>query len=133
MAVYLIFSLADGQETKVHLSSSTLTVGRAETCDVVLRESGVSSNHASFSIDKDGKVLVQDLKSSNGTFKNGSPIKKTFLQVNDILKIYKVKVSIDGRKLSEDERDKIGATKIADVDMELTLPGLSVTKTKKTS
>ncbi len=132
MAVYLIFTSTDGEETKVHLRSS-LIVGRAETCDVVLRESGVSSNHASFVIDKDGKVLVQDLKSSNGTFKNGNPIKKTFLQVNDILKIYKVKVSIDGRKLSEEERDNIGATKIADVDMELTLPGLSVTKAKKPS
>lgn len=130
MAVYLIFTLPDGQETKVHLSSS-LIVGRAETCDVVLRESGVSSNHCSFVIDKDGKVQVQDLKSSNGTFKNGNPIKKTFLQVNDILKIYKVKVSIDGRKLNQDERDSIGFTKIVDVDMELTLPGLSVTKTKK--
>lgn len=132
MAVYLIFTLADGQETKVHLSSS-LIVGRAETCDVVLRESGVSSNHASFVIDKDGRVQVQDLKSSNGTFKNGNPIKKTFLQVNDILKIYKVKVSIDGRKLNDEERDSIGATKIADVDVELTLPALSVTKAKKTS
>jgi pSer/pThr/pTyr-binding forkhead associated (FHA) protein len=130
MAVYLIFTLPDGQETKVHLTSS-LIVGRADTCDVVLRESGVSSNHASFVIDKDGKVQVQDLKSSNGTFKNGNPIKKTFLQVNDILKIYKVKVSIDGRKLNQDERDSIGFTKIVDVDMELTLPGLSVTKTKK--
>ncbi|MEA9357202.1 FHA domain-containing protein [Bacteriovorax sp. PP10] len=130
MAVYLIFTLPDGEETKVHLSSS-LIVGRAETCDVVLRESGVSSNHCSFVIDKDGKVQVQDLKSSNGTFKNGNPIKKTFLQVNDILKIYKVKVSIDGRKLNQEERDSIGFTKIVDVDMELTLPGLSVTKTKK--
>ena len=130
MAVYLIFTLPDGEETKVHLTSS-LIVGRAETCDVVLRESGVSSNHCSFVIDKDGKVQVQDLKSSNGTFKNGNPIKKTFLQVNDILKIYKVKVSIDGRKLNQEERDSIGFTKIVDVDMELTLPGLSVTKTKK--
>jgi pSer/pThr/pTyr-binding forkhead associated (FHA) protein len=132
MAVYLIFTTPDGEETKVHLSSS-LIVGRADTCDVVLHESGVSSNHASFVIDKDGRIQVQDLKSSNGTFKNGNPIKKTFLQVNDILKIYKVKVSIDGRKLSEEEQDCIGTTKIADVDVELTLPGISVTKAKKPS
>ena len=132
MAVYLVFTLPGGEETKVHLRQS-ITVGRGQDCDVILPEPGVSSNHATISIDKDGKVLIQDLKSSNGTFKNGTQVKKCFLQVNDILKLHKVKVRIDGPKLSEDERDNIGVTKMSEVDVELTLPALSVTKTKKTS
>lgn len=129
MAVYIVFTLPNGGETKVHLSSK-LTVGRSPECDVVIAESGVSSTHASFSIDEKGRILVLDLNSSNGTFKNGDPIKKTYLQVNDILALYKVKVRIDSNKLSDDERDNIGVTKMADIDMELTLPGLSV-KPKK--
>lgn len=133
MAVYLIFTLPGGEDTKVHLSSK-LTVGRGENCDVVLPDSGVSSTHAEISLTPEGKVLVQDLKSSNGTTKNGDKIKKCFLQVNDILKLYKVKVRIDRARLSQDEIDNIGITKMADIDNEdLTLPAMSMTKTKKTS
>jgi hypothetical protein len=42
-----------------------------------------------------------------------------------------VKVRIDANKLSEDERDNIGITKMSDIaNEELTLPGLSI-KPKK--
>lgn len=132
MAVYLVFTLPDGGETKVRLSSK-LTVGRGPECDVIIRDPGVSTNHAFIAIDPDGRILVQDLKSSNGTFKNGAPVKKTYLQVNDVLNLHKVKVRIDANKLSEDERDNIGVTKMSDLaNEELTLPALSI-KPKKSS
>jgi pSer/pThr/pTyr-binding forkhead associated (FHA) protein len=130
MAVYLVFTLPDGGETKVHLASK-LTVGRGPECDVIISEPGVSTNHALIAIEPDGRILVQDLKSSNGSFKNGAPIKKTYLQVNDVLNLHRVKVRIDANKLSEDERDNIGITKMSDIaNEELTLPGLSI-KPKK--
>lgn len=131
MAVYLVFTLPDGGDTKVHLSSQ-LTVGRGPECDVIIRDPGVSTSHALIAIDPGGRILVQDLKSSNGTYKNGEKIKKTYLQVNDTLNLHRVKVRIEANKLSEDERDNIGVTKMADIaNDELTLPGLSI-KPKKT-
>lgn len=131
MAVYLIFTLPIREEIHVHLTSK-LIVGRGEDCDVVLPEAGVSSAHAAIWLDMAGRVVVQDLQSSNGTFKNGEQIKKTILQINDVLHLDKVKMSIDLTRLNERERGKIGTTNIDEIDLELSLPALSV-KTNKSS
>ena len=130
MAVYLIFTLPSRDEIHVHLTSK-ITVGRGENCDVVIPEAGVSSKHVSVWPDLAGRVVVQDLNSSNGTFKNGKQIKKTILQLNDVLNLDKVKMSIDNTRLNERERGKIGTTNIDEIDLELSLPALSV-KTNKT-
>jgi pSer/pThr/pTyr-binding forkhead associated (FHA) protein len=39
--------------------------------DQVLDDSSVSRMHARFSLDRDGKMTVRDLNSSNGTLVNG--------------------------------------------------------------
>ncbi len=129
MAVFLIFTLPNGRETKVHLESRLL-IGRGDDCDVVIGEAGVSSNHAMISLDSLGKVFIKDLKSSNGSFKNGEQISETHLQVNDVLNINKVKVRIEGCKLTEKERDIIGSSKPSYVESELSLPGLSIVSKK---
>lgn len=131
MAVYLIFILPNGKETRVHLESNLL-IGRGDDCDVVIGEAGVSNHHANISFDSKGKILVVDLNSSNGSFKNGEQISKTFLQVNDTLNLNKVKVRIEETKLSPNERTNIGKTKASEIKGDLTLPGLTL-ETKKTS
>src|SRR5262245_20404461 len=47
-----------------------ILIGRAETCQVVVREAGVSRQHARIWIDS-GQALVTDLGSQNGTRVNG--------------------------------------------------------------
>lgn len=130
MAVILVFTLPDGDETKVHLSSK-LTIGRGDNNDVILPDKGVSTNHAIITLEKEGKVLIQDLQSSNGSFKNGTPIKRCYLQVNDVLKLHKVKVRIDRVRLSEKEINSIGVTKEEEIDQDLTLPSLTLTASTK--
>lgn len=130
MAVYLDFILPNGQETKV-LLESTLLIGRGEDCDVVIGEAGVSLHHANISIDPDGKILVVDLNSSNGSFKNGDQISRTHLQINDTLNLNKVKVRIDATKLVPQERNNIGKTKPSELNKDLTVPGLVLENSKK--
>ncbi|MFN8057897.1 MAG: PrsW family glutamic-type intramembrane protease [Vicinamibacterales bacterium] len=45
----------------------TLTIGRATTCDITLADPTVSSHHATLEVDADGRVLLRDDGSANGT------------------------------------------------------------------
>lgn len=54
------------------LSASTI-LGRSDDCDIVLKSDVASRRHASIEI-KDGKLVLSDLGSSNGSFLNGEKI-----------------------------------------------------------
>jgi DNA-binding CsgD family transcriptional regulator len=56
------------------LSPGTNVVGRAEDSDVRLVDTGVSRNHAELSVRPDGRVVLFDLGSTNGTFVLGKRI-----------------------------------------------------------
>lgn len=49
------------------LNKASLTVGRDAACDVHIDNAAVSKKHCEF-VNKEGKFLVRDLGSSNGTF-----------------------------------------------------------------
>lgn len=49
-------------------AGQTVRVGRAADNDVVIAHPQVSGHHCRFSLDEDGRVWVEDLQSSNGTF-----------------------------------------------------------------
>jgi hypothetical protein len=69
----LVVRHPDGSE-RAHALSSELKVGRQEgTNDLVLAESSVSRRHCRFFVE-DGKVLVEDMGSVNGTFVDGQRI-----------------------------------------------------------
>lgn len=50
------------------LTQSTILVGRGKDCAVSLQDVSVSRIHAKLTRQPDGRVLVEDLRSSNGTF-----------------------------------------------------------------
>ena len=72
------FRIRDGQNI----------VGSAPDCDVVLRDTAVSSKHASVRY-KDQKFFITDLDSTNGTFVNEvtEPVAREELKDNDIVRI----------------------------------------------
>jgi adenylate cyclase len=77
----------------IPLLRSTLTMGRRESCDVVLRFGNVSGQHCQLSLEN-GYWFVQDLNSQNGTKVNGHRIMRKRLDPNDTLAVAKHKYTI---------------------------------------
>jgi transglutaminase-like putative cysteine protease len=61
---------------------TSVVVGRAEDCDLVIAHPTVSGRHAKLSWRGD-KVLVEDLSSANGTFVQGQPIERALVRPGD--------------------------------------------------
>jgi hypothetical protein len=63
-------------------------IGSAEGSEVILRDQAVSSKHASISY-RDGKFVITDLDSTNGTFLNleTEPLARTELKDNDLIRV----------------------------------------------
>ncbi|MGD9932237.1 MAG: FHA domain-containing protein [Dehalococcoidia bacterium] len=63
----------DGTERMWPIENASLMVGRADTSDLLLDDLSVSRRHARLTIEN-GRLLVEDLGSSAGTFIDGHPI-----------------------------------------------------------
>jgi sigma-B regulation protein RsbU (phosphoserine phosphatase) len=71
----LVIQHRDGRRTVVALSDRPVRVGRGADCDIDLGidDAEVSRRHAEVRLDADGRVLVTDLRSKNGTRVDGGP------------------------------------------------------------
>ncbi len=73
--------------TEFKLKPGAMTIGRDTSCDFIIDTGEVSRKHAQITT-KDGKVTIEDLNSSNGTFVNYSPIDGTYdLKHMDVVQI----------------------------------------------
>lgn len=82
-----------GGGDNIPLMKSTLTMGRRETCDIVLRFSNVSGQHCQLTLEN-GYWFAQDMNSQNGTKVNGSRIVRKRLDPGDLLSVAKHKYTI---------------------------------------
>jgi len=73
------------------LSKERTTIGRKPHNDIQVDNLAVSGEHAAI-ITILNDSFVEDLNSTNGTLVNGKPIKKHFLQHNDVIEIGKHKL-----------------------------------------
>jgi S1-C subfamily serine protease len=81
------FTILNGTRAgeKLGLGGSGIRIGRESTiCEIVLENPKVSRLHAEV-VSIDGRVLLIDRNSSNGTFVNDQKIDKRFLQDGDII------------------------------------------------
>ena len=78
---FITFRNPDGREKVYHLAA-TLVVGRAEECHVCIDMEGVSRRHCTFGL-VESKVVLKDLKSTNGTFLNGTRIAEAIVRAGD--------------------------------------------------
>src|SRR6516165_10502423 len=84
----LILSV-DGQVLKEYtLSKERTLIGRKPHNDIQIDNLAVSGEHAAI-ITILNDSFIEDLGSTNGTMVNGKPIKKHFLQNNDVVEIGK--------------------------------------------
>jgi serine/threonine protein kinase len=84
LPVVTLVVLQSGKE--IRLSKPVTTVGRASSCEVVLKASEVSKQHCRLLL-KPKAVVVEDLGSANGTFVNGEPVERSVLHDGDCLQI----------------------------------------------
>ena len=80
-----------GQE--LPLQAGRYILGRAEECQIVVSEAGVSKKHAELEVDEYG-VSILDLKSSNGTFINGVQIQESEIKPKDKVSLHRVTFDI---------------------------------------
>lgn len=76
---FLSGSLA-GQE--VHLQKGLVVLGKEDSCQVSIPDSGISKKHAQITV-RDENVLIEDLGSSNGTYVEGKQIYSHVLNTGD--------------------------------------------------
>jgi hypothetical protein len=87
----LILSL-DGMVLREYpLSKERTTIGRKSHNDIVIDNLAVSGEHAMIMTILNDSFL-EDLGSTNGTLVNGQPVKKHFLQNNDVVELGKYKL-----------------------------------------
>ena len=69
------------------LDQPTLQIGRADDCQVRIEHESVSAHHAEITLEQDGKVMLRDLGSAEGTRLNGREIVEAELGSGDEIHI----------------------------------------------
>jgi hypothetical protein len=87
----LILSVDGTVLKEISLSKERTTLGRKPHNDIQVDNLAVSGEHAAI-ITILNDSFIEDLNSTNGTLVNGKPIKKHFLQNNDVIEIGKHKL-----------------------------------------
>lgn len=76
----------DGPDQEFELVKSTISLGRANTNDIVLNEARISRRHACLEYSPQGVALV-DLNSANGTRLNGERVERATLVPGDTISL----------------------------------------------
>jgi DNA-binding NtrC family response regulator len=85
---------ATASPKELRLERGTYVVGASSRADFVVDDDSVSRRHASLTLTPRG-VLVEDLKSSNGTFYLGQRVEKMVLALGSHLRIGDIELYID--------------------------------------
>jgi adenylate cyclase len=98
----------DGDSPQTHtFSTGEVVIGRSPECQVVLKDFGISRQHARIVVDDDG-VRIMDLKSKNGTTVNGVPVMEASLKDGDRILLGKFQLnftkSLEGKVVLDEER-----------------------------
>ncbi|HSO46030.1 MAG TPA: FHA domain-containing protein, partial [Rhodoferax sp.] len=89
---------------EVQLTKERTTLGRRPDCDVVMENMAVSGRHACLVLE-DQHVSIEDLGSTNGTYVNGSAVKRQTLQDGDVVEIGTFKIKFLAGSGDDDGRD----------------------------
>lgn len=96
---------SDGNISRRHLSSRSMTIGRDSTADISVVWPGVSRFHARVDL-IDGTPIITDLQSTNGTFVNHERITQpTRLGHGDVVHLAELEMRI----INKDGKDQAGS------------------------
>jgi hypothetical protein len=95
----LIVIYGDHLGKEYRLGPTKMLIGRTDQCDITINDSSVSRKHASIE-SKDGRFLLQDQKSTNGTQVNGEFIDVYLLNHGDKIRIGNTVLQFLGREIT---------------------------------
>ena len=103
MQVVLVMFRPDGQRRSFSVVRDMTVIGRREDCDLRIPLGDVSRKHCRLIKDGDA-VRVEDLGSSNGTYRNGARVQQSELEAGDTLQVGPVVfvLQVDGVPADED-------------------------------
>jgi pSer/pThr/pTyr-binding forkhead associated (FHA) protein len=78
----LIMFRGNGERRELNLNADRTIIGRRNDCDIRIPLTEVSRHHTELRIEN-GRVVLKDLGSSNGTFVNNQRVKTTTLAAGD--------------------------------------------------
>lgn len=87
----------ESQEREVELKNGSNVVGRSSKCGIPVKDDGISRQHCDI-VYADGKCVVYDKGSKNGTVVNGENIKQKELLPGDKIKIGSTKIYFEIKK-----------------------------------
>jgi adenylate cyclase len=98
----------DGDTPQSHtFATGEVVIGRSPECNVVLKDFGISRQHAKIIVDEDGARIV-DLKSKNGTQVNGVPVVEAPLKDGDRILLGKFQLtfskSLEGKVVLDEAK-----------------------------
>ena len=73
MGFSVILTEKGGETQRLDFDSEEITIGRIDENDICLPKGNISKKHTKIVV-KDGKIIVLDLKSTNGTYVNGKKL-----------------------------------------------------------
>src|SRR5204863_9109291 len=86
MQVVLVMFRADGERRSFSITRDVTVIGRREDCDFRIPLGEISRKHCR--LIKDGNSLkVEDLGSSNGTYRNGERVQEAELSAGDTIQV----------------------------------------------
>jgi adenylate cyclase len=90
-----------------HFSSGEVVIGRSPDCQVVLKDFGISRNHARITVDADC-VRIADMRSKNGTQVNGVPVVEAQLKDGDRILLGKFQLTftkgLEGKVVLDEDK-----------------------------
>src|SRR5262245_12004695 len=114
MQVVLVMFRQDGERRSFSITRDVTVIGRREDCDFRIPLGEVSRKHCR--LIKEGTALrLEDLGSSNGTFRNGERVQEAELSPGDTLQVGPVifVVQIDGVPSDEELQPVVNAPEAA--------------------
>lgn len=86
MGVSLVLVRSDLSQMEIQVKSSPAVIGRHTDCKVRIPDPSVSRQHCEVSL-SDGKIMLRDLGSSNGTYVNRKRITQIELSAGDMIAV----------------------------------------------
>lgn len=93
-----------GDVHSVLLTTKPIVLGRSGSSDVKISDEKVSGKHLALKLNSQGRVMIKDLETTNGTLLNGAEMKEAYLMISDKLTIGDVELSLDDSQMGPKEK-----------------------------